>query len=211
MATPITDQFRVETSDHSLGYNKPQTMGRRLWLPMTLMAVVAFPIALVFSWVRAAEIASSGDAATGGLIDAARLGHLVAAFGFIGFMAVFAAISFAIARVLGNFRKGGGEVQEAVGNEVLTLEMPVTAKVFTAFMMMGMMTMAVAVVLHFGAAAAGETWSLESHERWALVLEGLRRIGVVFYLFGIAFGLGTIIQVLRFQAIRIRELAARHS
>jgi hypothetical protein len=33
-------------------------------------------------------------------------------------------------------------------------------------------------------------------------------MGVALYLFGIAFGLGTIITVLRFQAGRVRELAA---
>jgi len=38
-------------------------------------------------------------------------------------------------------------------------------------------------------------------------LEGIRRFGTVLYLFAIALGLGTIIHVLRFQAIRIRELA----
>jgi hypothetical protein len=50
-------------------------------------------------------------------------------------------------------------------------------------------------------------WSTESLGRWTDVLEGFRRFGVALYLFGIAFGLGTIITVLRFQAGRIRELA----
>jgi hypothetical protein len=57
----------------------------------------------------------------------------------IGFAAVFAAISFAIARILGAFRKGGGDVQEAAGTEVRTLKMPLTAKLFIAVMAMGMM------------------------------------------------------------------------
>jgi hypothetical protein len=39
---------------------------------------------------------------------------------------------------------------------------------------------------------------------------GLRRLGVVTYLTGIAFGLATIIEVLRFQALRIREVATAH-
>jgi len=39
---------------------------------------------------------------------------------------------------------------------------------------------------------------------------GLRRLGVVMYLTAIAFGLGTIIEVLRFQAIRIGEVARQH-
>jgi hypothetical protein len=44
--------------------------------------------------------------------------------------------------------------------------------------------------------------------RWAVNLEGIRRIGVAMYLFGILLGLTTIIRVLRFQAIRIRKIAS---
>ena len=46
-------------------------------------------------------------------------------------------------------------------------------------------------------------------EQWAIWLEGVRRFGTALYLFAIALGLGTIIHVLRFQAIRIRELATQ--
>ena len=123
-------------------------------------------------------------------------------------MAVFSAVSFAIARILGTFRKGGGEVQETAGTQVQTLKMPKTARVFMGSMLMGMMTILVAVILHFVAAANVGTWSAESLGRWAEVLEGLRRLGVALYLFGITFGLGTIITVLRFQASRVRELPA---
>ena len=45
---------------------------------------------------------------------------------------------------------------------------------------------------------------------WGAVSSGLRRLGVAFYLTGIALGLGTIIEVLRFQAIRIKEVAAQY-
>lgn len=204
MTTRTADGFDVEVSSGSLGYNKPQQMGNRLWAPMFAMAVMAFPVALILAFVRAATIA---DASTPGDIeDAARLGHLVAGFGFIGFLAVFAAISFAIASILGRFRNGGGDVQEVTGSDVHTLAMPKTAKVFMLAMMMGMMTIAVMVVLHFVAAANVGTWTLESVENWATVLEGFRRLGVAMYLFGITFGLGTIIYVLRFQSIRIRQL-----
>ena len=205
MATTKTPTaFDVEVSAHGLGYNKPQQMGNALWLPMFLMAVMAFPVALILSWVRASTIADATTAAD--VEDAAQLGHWIAAFGFIGFLAVFAAISFAVARILGRFRKGGGDIQEATGSNVQTLKMPKTAKVFMASMMMGMMIIAVAVVLHFIAASNVGTWELESVERWVRVLEGFRRLGVGLYLFGIAFGLGTIIQVLRFQSSRIRQL-----
>ena len=204
MTTTTADGFAVEISDRGLYYNAPQKMGNRLWAPMFLMAVMAFPVALILSFVRASTIADASSAAD--IEDAAQLGHLIAGVGFIGFLAVFAAISFAVARILGRFRKGGGEVQEATGSKVQTLKMPNTAKAFMLSMMMGMMVIAVAVVLHFVAAGNVGTWSLESVERWARVLEGFRRLGVAVYLFGIALGLGTIIHVLRFQSIRIRQL-----
>lgn len=208
MTTRTRDGFAVEVGSASPGYNKPQKMGNRLWAPMFSLAIMAFPVALILSWVRAATIASA--AGPGDIETAARLGHFIAAFGFIGFLGVFAAISFAIARILGRFRKGGGDVQEECGDEVHTLAMPRTARIFIASMMMGMMVLAVSVVLHFVAAGGVGTWSLESVERWATTLEGTRRLGVGLYLFGIAFGLGTIAHVLRFQAIRIGQLV-RHN
>ena len=51
------------------------------------------------------------------------------------------------------------------------------------------------------------SWSAESVEAWAIGLEGFGRLGVAFYLFGIAIGLGTIITALRCQTARLRELA----
>ena len=202
--TTNTTTFDYEVSEKGLGYNRPHKMGNRLWAPMFAMAIMAFPVALILSWVRASTIA--GAAGPDDIETAARLGHLVAAFGFLGFTGVFAAISFAIARILGRFRKGGGEIQESVGKEVHTLRMPKTARVFIASMMMGMMTILIAVALHFVAAANVGTWSLESVARWAEVLEAFRRFGVALFLFGIAFGLGTIVHVLQFQSIRISQL-----
>lgn len=201
MTTTTTDHL---VTDHGLGYALPHKMGNRLWGAMFAMAIMAFPVALILSFVRAATIADATGPAD--IADAARLGHLIAAFGFIGFGAVFAAISFAIARILGRFRKGGGEVQEAAGGKVHTLKMPLTARVFMAFMAMGMMAIFGAVVLHFVAAAAVGTWSLESVARWGEALEAVRRLGIGLYLFGIAFGLGTIVTVVRFQTLRLAQL-----
>ena len=41
-ATASSD-FAIEVSDHGLGYNKPQQMGRKLWAPVWGMAIMAFP------------------------------------------------------------------------------------------------------------------------------------------------------------------------
>lgn len=98
--TARTD-FDITISERSLGYNLPQKMGRRLWAPMLLMTLMAFPIGLITSWVRSAEIA---DRAGFDPVVASRLGHLVPAFMFLGFLGVLTAIGFAIARILGAFR-----------------------------------------------------------------------------------------------------------
>jgi hypothetical protein len=196
--------LNYQVSARSLGYNKPQQMGRQLWAPMFAMAIMAWIVGFALAIGRASIVSDFGAADAG----AARLAHLIPAFQFIGFLGIFSAVSFAIARILGVFRNGGGEVQEAVGVQVQTLKMPKTARVFMAAMAMGMMMILGAVILHFVAAANVGTWSAESLVRWAEVLEGFRRLGVAIYLFGITFGLGTIITVLRFQAGRIRELPA---
>jgi hypothetical protein len=121
---------------------------------------------------------------------------------------VFAAISFAVARILGVFRDGGGRVQETLGVKVHTLKMPATAKAFVGLMMMAMMAILVAVVIHFVTAVgtAAGTISVADSESTAIALEAVRRLGVAVYLVAIALGLATITKVLRFQAIRLREL-----
>jgi hypothetical protein len=202
--TITSTTFDIKISDHGLGRNLPQRIGRVLWGPMWLMAIMAFPAAFILSLVRANALAGGGAETT-----LAALGHVVSGVMFLGFAAVFAAISFAIARILGEFRKGGGEVQETAGRQVHTLKMPTTAKLFITLMAVAMMTLLVAVILHFVAAAAiagGSSAALASAERWAVWLEGVRRVGIALYLLSITLGLATIVEVLRFQAVRIREL-----
>lgn len=196
-------QFETERSSRSLGYNLPQKAGRLLWLPMLVLAVMFFAGGMALGVVRADEIGDGGAADT-----IAALQHVQAGVMFLGFAAVFAAISFAIARILGQFRAGGGEVQAASHRAVMTLRMPGTAKLFLALMMMALMTLVVASVLHFVLAADIESTasSLADAEDRFVVLEGVRRTGVGVFLFAILLGLATIIRVLRFQAVRIRQL-----
>ena len=203
MTATLTSTFDYEVTTSNPGYNAPQKMGRKLWGPMFVMALMAFPVGLVLSWIRAAEIVSSNPDTE--LI--ARFGQLVPAFMFIGFLGVFSAVSFAIARILGSFRSGGGELQESIGNKVETLKMPPTAKVFMGTMAMGMMAILAGVILHFVVAANVGTWAAADIAEWSEILEGVRRFGVALYLVAITFGLATIITVLRFQSSRIRELA----
>lgn len=207
MTTTLTRDFEYQTTTTNPGYNPPQKMGRKLWAPMLALALMAWPVGLVLSWIRSTEIV----AAQPDTEFIAQLGQLIPAFMFIGFLGVFTAISFAIARILGAFRYGGGIVQEAAGGEVHTLVMPATAKLFMASMIMGMMAILGAVVLHFVVAGNVTTWPATDVAQWSEVLEGVQRFGVALYLFGIALGLGTIITVLRFQGLRIRELPAETS
>ena len=144
-----TSTYDYEVSAKSLGYNKPQQMAGNLWAPMFVMALMAWVVGFGLAIARASIVSEFGVADAG----AQRLAHLIPAFQFIGFVGVFSAVSFAIARILGVFRNGGGEVQETVGVQVQTLKMPETAKIFMGMMAMGMMLILGMVVLHFVAAA----------------------------------------------------------
>lgn len=198
------DTFQTVGSEHSLGENLPQRAGGRLWLPMFALALTGWTIGFVLAIAEAATDRS----------DAAALqdfSHLVPGFMFIGFLGIFSAITFAVARILGVFRRGGGDVQETSGSEVQTLKMPGTAKAMLAFMAMGMMTMGAGIVTSFVAVGAFDGVNpadLTDNAATAAAASGLRRMGVALYLVGIALGLGTIIEVLRFQSIRIREVAS---
>lgn len=187
----------------------PQTIGRMLWFPMFLMAMMAFGAGFVIAIIRANEVADLNGAGVWTDETTAQLQHVGAGLMFIGFAAVFAAISFAIARILGEFRKGGGDLQEATGRIVKVLKMPLTAKLFLGTMAMAMMAVLIAAIVHFIFAADIDNTaaSLEDAEQRFIVLEGIRRGGVAVYLLSFLLGLGTIIEVLRFQSIRIRELA----
>ena len=206
--TPVsrTDKFHVVESSESLGYNLPQIMGRKLWFPMFALAIMGWAVGFVLAVVEAGTDRSSVD-------DLQTLSHLVPGFMFVGFLGVFTAITFAVARILGEFRKGGGEVQATAGSAVQTLKMPPTAKVMLAFMMMGMMVMAAGIITNFVAAGAfngSDPADIIDSARYGAAGSGLRHLGVASYLTGIAFGLGTIIEVLRFQAGRLGEVAAKH-
>lgn len=204
MTRKRSSDYAIEVGALAPDRNLPQKVGRKMWLPMLVMALMAFPIAVVLAAVRSNEIATGGSEQT-----IASLGHLVPAVMFIGFASVFAAVSFAIARILGEFRVGGGKLQESSGAQVRTLKMPTTAKAFLALMMMAMMGLVGAVVLHFiiaGAISNGSTYSLGHSEQWSIWLEGVRRTGVAVYLAAISLGLATVIQVLDFQITRVQEL-----
>ncbi len=201
--TTATYGFNTETSTKALNVNVPQRAGRALWAPAFAMSLMGFVAGIAFAIAKAVAIAD-GDA-----VLAASLNNYGIAGMFFGFAMVFTGISFAIARILGEFRVGGGRTQEAAGSQVKTLKMPSTARAFIVLMAMAMMILLAAVVAHVvvGVQINAGTLSLVSAEQWDLWLEAARRFAVQLYLFAIALGLGTIIYVIRFQSIRIREIA----
>jgi hypothetical protein len=205
MATPIRirPDFDVRQTRTALGPNLAQQLGRLLWLPMLVMALMAFPVALVLAFVRAAAVADAGSP-----VQAGALGQFEVAAMFLGFATVFAAISFAIARILGVLRKGGGEVQETAGRAVQTLKMPLTGWLFLGLMMMAMMMILGAVAVHIvlGVGLLSGSAGLSMVSVWSEWLEGLRRLGASTYLLAIALGLATIVRALQFQSVRLREL-----
>lgn len=212
MTTTVETPSRPTASPSSVitdappGRNIPQRVGRALWAPMLVMALIAWPVALVLGVWRSQAV-SDGDLQT-----AAALGQFVPAVTFLGFTVVFSAIAFAIARILGEFRVGGGRVQRAAGVPIHTLMMPNTAKAFITTMAMAMMLLLGAVVAHVvvGAGiASGDAALIANAEQWSVGLEVARRFGTALYLFSILLGLTTIITAIRFQVDRLRSIDLR--
>ena len=80
-------------------------------------------------------------------------------------------------------------------------------------MMMGMMVMAAGIVTNFVAAGAFDGTNpadIIDSAQYGAAASGCDASALSRYLTGIALGLATIIEVLRFQATRIREVAANH-
>jgi hypothetical protein len=72
-----SDEYKVVRSDEGLGYNQPQLAGRKLWLPMFLMAPMRFALAFILGVVEANTSRSD-------IADVQTLRHLVPAFMFVG-------------------------------------------------------------------------------------------------------------------------------
>ncbi|MCH8161479.1 MAG: hypothetical protein IIB88_06245, partial [Chloroflexi bacterium] len=108
-----------------------------------------------------------------------------------------------------------------IGRGIKTPDMPITAWIFLMGMMMAMMILIFTFAGHIYAATqvhdawinatssgiAGDQAALGRAETWGTWLEGLRLFAVGLFLTSIAFGLATIIKVIRFQSLRMKELA----
>ena len=211
---------RYVESEQPPGLTLPQTVGGRLWAPMAVMGVMLVATAFALAITRAQLTVDLSEEFTPvRKANFEALGQLVPGFMFLGLGMIFAAISFAIARILGVFRTGGGVIQQGIGKGIKTPLMPATVKIFLAGMMMAMMILIFAFAGHIYAAvqahgawinatgpSAPDAAFLGRAETWGTWLEALRRFGVGLYLVSIAFGLATIIKAIGFMTLRMKEL-----
>jgi hypothetical protein len=179
-------------------------MALKLWAPMLVMGVMLVMIGVILSIVEAA----AADSTDPGTFQTLRA--LVPGIEFFGEALLLAGISFLLASILASLRQGGGEVQESVGAGVKTLLMPLTAKLFLALMVMGMMVSMLQLVLYIVVATLDSATAaeLQTINAWHAWLGPLREAGLGLLLSGIVLALVTIGTVLGFQFHRIRELIA---
>ena len=147
-------------------------------------------------------------------------------FRLLGVGLILSAITFSLANILGVFRAGGGRLQQAFGHEAQTLTPPITARLFPMLMMMGLIVLIVNLVV--AAVIGGLAWDVYGHSvaeinaapagsnllddlatvnTFKTWLAPLPFVGIAMILVGISFAVHTILQVIRFQGQRIRELA----
>ena len=147
-------------------------------------------------------------------------------FRLLGVGLILSAITFSLANILGVFRAGGGRLQQAFGHEAQTLTPPITARLFPMLMMMGVMVLIANLIV--SAVIGGLAWDVYGHSvaeinaapagsnllddlatvnTFKTWLAPLPFVGIAMILVGISFAVHTILQVIRFQGQRIRELA----
>lgn len=166
-------------------------MAERMWLPMLAMGPMLVVAGFVISLVQ------SGETNAGTFGD---LGAIAQGTQFLGEGLILAGIAFLLGTILSSLRKGGSEVQEAVGVSVETLKMPATAKAFVGLMAAGVMVAA----FQFGAylVATGQ----DDPTAWFAWLGPLREVGLGLILSGIVLALYTIGTVLGFQFERLGRI-----
>ena len=214
---------RIVTRDRAPNHTLAQYMGIYLWLPMLGMGTMALLTALGLGIAQATVGAALFREFTAlRKANFETLGILSGGFLLLGIGLLLSSISFALARIAGIFRVGGGQVQEAAGGDVQTLAMPWTAWAFLMLMMMGLMAVTAGFAVQIVAAvnvhgawidAAGPgdaiAFKLGRAETLSTWAGPVQRAGVATLFTGIAFMLATIVHILRFQAVRLNQLAGQ--
>jgi len=217
-----------------------QKMAGMVWAPMLLMGLMIIFASLGLSVVKA-NFASDYFGVTKAVREAADApAYLIDKRQFIEFVNVWlpglqllgigfilSAITFSLANILGVFRVGGVQIQQAFGKEPQTLTPPITGMLFPMMMMLGLMILIVNLIIAViigaiawdvygnsvaeinatqpGSSLLGDLGTVNSYKVW---LEPFKFVGLATILVGISMAVHTILQVIRFQGQRIRELAA---
>ncbi len=176
-----------------------------------------------------AQIREAAGAPTGAIDDRQFIESTnvwLPALQFLGIGLFLSAITFSLANILGVFRAGGARLQQAFGREAQALTPPITARLFPLLMMMGLVILIVNLIISvfigalawdvFGHSVAeinaapegsdllSDLGTVNTYKTW---LAPLPFIGLATILVGISFAVHTVLQVIRFQGQRIRELA----
>ncbi len=215
-----------------------QKMAGMMWAPMLLMGLMIVFASLGLSVVKASFASDYfgvekviRDGADASLIDKRQfiesLNVWLPGFQLLGIGFILSAITFSLANILGVFRVGGVQIQQAFGKEPQTLTRPITGMLFPMMMMMGLMILIVNLIIagiigaiawdvygnpvaEINAAESGsglldDLGTVNTFKTW---LEPFKFVGLATILVGISLAVHTILQVIRFQGQRIRELAA---
>ncbi|MDA1258531.1 MAG: hypothetical protein O3C10_11935 [Chloroflexi bacterium] len=150
-----------------------------------------------------------------------------AGFRFLGLGLMLGGITMILATIIGNLRVAGGNIQRALGAAPQVLKKPMTGHLFPMFMMMGMMVLIISFIVSIwlsvqvndywdnsiatvlnpateGSSILDDLSTIETTKAW---ITPLNFFGMSMLFTGIALALATIIQVLRFQARRLVEIA----
>ena len=216
-----------------------QSMASIMWAPWLIMGFMIVLASLIIGAVNGAitadyfdaskpvrEAAGSGSSLADKRVFIETIKIWLPAFKFLGMGMLLGGITFALATILGNLRKGGSQVQQALDKGIVVLETPLTGKIFPMLMMMGVMILVVALGIGIwlatvaagywdhsiatelnlapvGSALLDDLGTINSVQAW---LASLKFVGIAFLLSGITLALATIVQVLRFQTNRMLDL-----
>jgi len=171
-------------------------MARRMWFPATAMGAMLVIAGTVASWVWAGNAGTDPRVAVGAAA-------WTQALQFLGEGLLLSGISFLLAMILGRLRAGGGEVQESLGVPVETLEMSPAAKLFIAFMALGLMIEMVQFGFYVFTTTLDDATLVRTYFAW---LGPLREVGLGMLLTGIVMALAAIGNALGFQFSRVRRI-----
>jgi hypothetical protein len=140
ITTPFGVANVTATAPKPLGIHR---MAYKMWAPMAVMGIMILGIGLIFSIIAAVN---AGD---NDFVDFRTFAALGQGTEFLGEALLLSGIAFLLGSVMGSLRQGGGELQESLGVAVKTPAMPVTAKLFVALMMIGLMLGMLQFVLYW--------------------------------------------------------------